>query len=257
MAPPSPLSLILLSLPCLLLLLQAQAQAQTTGPAPAPPGPINITAILEKGGQFTTLIRLLNTNQIINQLESQLNSSNQGLTIFAPTDNAFTSLKPGTLNSLTTQQQVALLLYHVLPKYYNLASFESVSNPVRTQAGGMDGGEYGLNFTSLGNNQVNVSTGVVETQLNNALRQEFPLAVYQVDKVLLPSDLFGAKPPAKSSPSPSGSPADDTNTTPAKKPGAKAPSAPSKDSSSGPYGKSSVGVGLVLGVVLLCTSFLS
>ncbi|KAK9131913.1 hypothetical protein Scep_011441 [Stephania cephalantha] len=255
MAPPPPLSLILLSLPYCLLLLLLQAQAQTA-PAPAPPGPVNITAILEKGGQFTTLIRLLNTNQIINQLETQLNSSNQGLTIFAPTDNAFTNLKPGTLNNLSTQQQVALLLYHVLPKYYNLASFESVSNPVRTQAGGMDGGEYGLNFTSLGNNQVNVSTGVVETQLNNALRQEFPLAVYQVDKVLLPSDLFGAKSP-KSAPSPSGSPVADTNTTPATKPGAKAaPSAPSKDSSSA-YGKSSVGVGLVVGVALMCTSFLS
>ncbi|KAK9150265.1 hypothetical protein Syun_008574 [Stephania yunnanensis] len=235
-------------------IVSREAQAQTA-PAPAPPGPVNITAILEKGGQFTTLIRLLNTNQIINQLETQLNSSNQGLTIFAPTDNAFTNLKPGTLNNLSTQQQVALLLYHVLPKYYNLASFESVSNPVRTQAGGMDGGEYGLNFTSLGNNQVNVSTGVVETQLNNALRQEFPLAVYPVDRVLLPSDLFGAKSP-KSAPSPSGSPVSDTNTTPATKPGPKAPSAPSKDSSSA-YGKSSVGVALVVGVALMCSSFLS
>jgi hypothetical protein len=39
--------------------------------------------------------------------------------------------------------------------------------------------------------QANISTGVVETTITNALYQDFPLAVYTVDKVLLPPDLFG------------------------------------------------------------------
>jgi hypothetical protein len=47
-----------------------------------------------------------------------------------------------------------------------------------------------------------VSTGLVEVQVNNALRQDFPLAVYPVDKVLLPDELFGVKPPSASPPAP-------------------------------------------------------
>lgn len=181
-----------------LLLFTPNTQAQTA-PAPGPAGPLNFTGILDKNGQYTTFIRLLIQTQVASQITNQLNSSTEGLTVFAPTDNAFTSLKSGTLNNLTTQQQVALVLYHVLPKYYTLTSLLTVSNPVRTQATGQDGGAYGLNFTGSGN-QVNVSSGVVETQINNALRQQFPLAVYQVDKVLLPNDLFGAKAPASAPP---------------------------------------------------------
>ncbi|KAM0969420.1 hypothetical protein ACFX13_017941 [Malus domestica] len=191
-------SLLLTAATVLLLLLISHTQAQTA-PAPSPAGPLNFTGLLDKNGQYSTFIRLLISTQVANQITNQLNSSTEGLTVFAPTDNAFDNLKAGTLNSLDTQQQVALVLYHVLPKYYTLASLLTVSNPVRTQATGQDGGTYGLNFTGSGN-QVNVSTGIVETQINNALRQQFPLAVYQVDKVLLPYDLFGAKAPASAPP---------------------------------------------------------
>ncbi|KAL1219364.1 Fasciclin-like arabinogalactan protein 6 [Cardamine amara subsp. amara] len=38
-----------------------------------------------------------------------------------------------------------------------------------------------------------VFLGVVETRIDNALTQKFPLAVYVVDKVLLPEELFGTK----------------------------------------------------------------
>ena len=80
------------------------ALAQAPGPAATPSGPPNVTAILEKGGQYTTFIRLMKETQQDTQLNSQLNSSyasnGGGYTVFAPTDNAFNNLKPGTLNSL-------------------------------------------------------------------------------------------------------------------------------------------------------------
>ncbi|NBH76537.1 hypothetical protein D3Z29_11850, partial [Rodentibacter pneumotropicus] len=57
------------------------------------------------------------------------------------------NLPAGTLNKLTNQQQVQLVLYHICPKYYSLTDLTSVSNPVRTQATGQDGGVFGLNFT--------------------------------------------------------------------------------------------------------------
>ncbi|XP_011006038.1 PREDICTED: fasciclin-like arabinogalactan protein 13 [Populus euphratica] len=168
----TPLSFFLLSL---LLSLSLNAQAQTpTAPAPMPSGPVNFTAVLVKGGQFTTLIRLLNKTQTFNQIENQLNSSSEGMTIFAPTDNAFNNLKAGALNGLNQQEQVQLLQYHTLPKFYTTSNLLLVSNPVPTQASGQDG-VWGLNFTGQ-SNQVNVSTGLVEVQINNALRQDFPLA---------------------------------------------------------------------------------
>lgn len=163
--------------------------------APGPtPGPLNVTAILEKGRQYTTLLRLLKETQVGEQIQSQLNNSYDGLTIFAPTDNAFSSLKSGTLNSLDPQEQVSLVLYHVLPRYYGLSTFQTTSNPVRTQASG-NNGVYTFNVTTS-SSQVNVSTGVDEVPISDNLYTDFPLAVYSIDKVLLPYDLFGPKPPA-------------------------------------------------------------
>ncbi|KAL0443928.1 UNVERIFIED_CONTAM: Fasciclin-like arabinogalactan protein 9 [Sesamum latifolium] len=247
-APPSS-SLILLSLTALvssLLLLLPSAQAQSA-PAPAPSGPINITAILEKAGQYTFFIRLLNETQAGNQINNQVNNSHDGMTVFAPTDNAFNNLPTGTLNNLTDQQHVQLVLYHICPKFYSLDSLLTVSNPVRTQASGQDGGVFGLNFTGQGN-QVNVSTGIVEVPLYNALRKDFPLAVYQVDKVLLPEEFYKAKAPAASPPAADGS------SSPAADGGAKAPSTGNPGNGSG---RMSVGLGLVSGIWLLCMALLS
>ncbi|EOA14580.1 hypothetical protein CARUB_v10027821mg [Capsella rubella] len=244
--------------PLLLLILTAAAflsteiAAQPAAPAPGPARPINITAILEKGGQFVTFIRLLNTTQIGSQINIQINSSSEGMTVLAPTDNAFQNLKPGTLNKLSPDDQVKLILYHVSPKYYTLEDLLSVSNPVRTQASGRDvGGVYGLNFTGQGN-QVNVSTGIVETRLSTSLRQQRPLAVYVVDMVLLPEEMFGERkispvaPPPKKSKSPDVSDDLDTNST--KK------AAPPTEKSGSCEMKSGLGFGL--GLVVLTLKFL-
>lgn len=131
----------------LLLLILNPASAQTAA-APGPAGPPNITAILTKGGQYTTLLRLMTTTQVADQINNQLNNSNSGLTIFAPTDNAFNSLPAGTLNSLSDQDKVSLIQFHVIPNYMTASNFETVSNPLRTQAGNSENGEYPLNVTA-------------------------------------------------------------------------------------------------------------
>ncbi|KAI3877957.1 hypothetical protein MKW92_015492 [Papaver armeniacum] len=233
-------SLLVLALvsSCLLLSVHAQKDA---APAPKAAGPINLTGILDKAGQYTTFMRLLTSTQVSNQIYNQLNSSDQGMTVFAPTDNAFNNLKPGTLNSLSTQDQVELVLYHVLPKYYSLVMFETASNPVRTQS------SDGLNFTTSAN-QVNVSTGMVDVILNNALRQEFPLSVYQVDKVLLPLSLFGAKPPV--SPPPPPSPTD------AKKPKSSTSGPAAADGDKPSSAVKNMGMGLVAGIAAMFIGFL-
>ncbi|KAE9621828.1 hypothetical protein Lal_00032359 [Lupinus albus] len=161
----------------------------------APAGPTNITQVLEKAGQFTTFNKLLIASQVSDRINAQLNNSNQGLTIFAPTDNAFSSLKPGTLNSISTQEQVQLIQFHILPTLYTISQFQTASNPLHTQAGSSDDGEYPLNVTTSGN-QVNITTGVVDTTVSNTIYSDSQLSVYQVDQVLLPLALFGAPPTA-------------------------------------------------------------
>ncbi|KAG9144044.1 hypothetical protein Leryth_013922 [Lithospermum erythrorhizon] len=188
------LSIFIIFLQCTLI------SAQQATP-PAPPGPTNITAILEKAGQFTVLIRLLKASQLADQIDTQLNNSNQGMTIFAPPDNAFSGLQSGTLNSLSDQQKVQLLQFHVLPTFLSMSQFQTVSNPVRTQAGDTGPGEFPLNVITSGNSQVNISTGVNNATVANAIYTDGQLAVYQVDNVLQPLALFGAPVPA-SAPSP-------------------------------------------------------
>lgn len=164
------------------------------------------------------------------------------MTVFAPTDNAFMNLPAGYMNNLSTQQQVQLVQYHVLPKYYTLSDLLTVSNPVRTQASGQDGNPFGLYFSGEGN-QVNISSGLVATQVNNALRKESPLAVYQVDKVLLPKEFTEAKSPSPS-PVTEKAPADSST-------GGKAKSSAAEPSPNG-SSRLEMGFGLVVGLGLFC-----
>ncbi|XP_062217262.1 fasciclin-like arabinogalactan protein 11 [Phragmites australis] len=227
------------------------ALAQAPAPAATPSGPPNVTAILEKAGQYTTFIRLMKSTQQDTQLNSQLNNSfnGNGYTVFAPTDNAFNNLKPGTLNSLTQQQQVSLVQGHVLPQFYTFDSFETASNPVRTQASGRDG-PYTLNITANTNNQLNVSTGVVDVTVNNALSAVKPLAVYSVDKVLLPFELFGAKAPAAAPTASEGKPKKGGSSAAASGPAGSDDSAPTGAASARAVGWSIAGLAAVLGYLL-------
>ncbi|PON71855.1 FAS1 domain containing protein [Parasponia andersonii] len=184
--------------------VQPPTQATTPGQAPsevplvqapprkAKPEPTNVTKILDKAGGFSVFIRILRSTQVINQIENQLNVSNS-LTILAPINGAFSSLKPGTLNSLTTEQKVQLVQYHILPSFVSLSNFQTLSNPVRTQASNTD--EYPLNITTQGN-WVNISTGLVNTSISGTVYADSQLAIYKLDRVLLPLGIFAPRPKA-------------------------------------------------------------
>ncbi|KAL8480645.1 hypothetical protein ACS0TY_027255 [Phlomoides rotata] len=178
----------------LLLLHLTLILGQSPAAAPAPPGPTNVIAILEKENQFATFIRILKNTKVADQINTQLNNSNQGLTLFAPTDSAFSNLKPGTLNSFTDQQKVELMQFHVLPSFFSTSQFETTSNPMRTQAGGSQG-SFPMNVTASGN-QVNITTGMTNATVANTVYTDGQLAVYQVDQVLLPLEFFTTPAPA-------------------------------------------------------------
>ncbi|KAL0673167.1 hypothetical protein Bca4012_001148 [Brassica carinata] len=179
----------------LLLLTATPGTHSQPAAAPAPPGPTNVTKILEKAGQFTIFIRLLKSTGVANQLYGQLNNSDNGITIFAPSDSSFSSLKAGTLNSLSDEQQVELVQFHVVPSYVSSSNFQTISNPLRTQAGDSADGHFPLNITTSGNT-VNITSGVTNTTVSGSVYSDGQLAVYQVDKVLLPQQVFDPRPPA-------------------------------------------------------------
>ncbi|XP_021830669.1 fasciclin-like arabinogalactan protein 12 [Prunus avium] len=158
--------------------------------APAPSGPTNITKILERAGGYKVFIRLLKSTQVDNQLYRQLNNSNSQLTVFAPTDGAFSNLGTGSLNSLSDEQKGQLVQFHLIPDFLTIQNFQTISNPVRTQAG--SGLEYPLNITTAGNS-VNISTGLVNTSISGTVYSDNQIAIYQVDSVLQPYGVFAPK----------------------------------------------------------------
>ena len=200
----------------------ATAQKAKAKPAPAAPGPAaaaadgspptNVTSALEKSGKYSTFLRLLHESRVDTQVNSQLMDSYNGLTIFAPTDAAFDALKAGTLNGLSQQDQIQMMLYCVLPRFYSLSMLTTLGGgPVNTQASGADG-PYKYKIKPS-NNNVNISTGVNSMLLSTVVSKDFPLAIYSVDKVPLPYELFGPKPPT-----PAPAPAPAKSKTKSKKP---------------------------------------
>nr|DAD27968.1 TPA_asm: hypothetical protein HUJ06_029436 [Nelumbo nucifera] len=76
-----------------------------------------------------------------------------------------------------------------------MSQFQTASNPLRTQAGNSNNGQFPLDVTTAGN-QVNITTGVVNTTIANSIYTDNQLAIYQVDQVLLPLEMFGPPSPA-------------------------------------------------------------
>ena len=197
-------SILLVLLSLSLTVPSARGQTAAAAPAPAAAPAKSIRAVLTKAGQFTKFLQLLKSTQEEDQIDSQLKgkaSSGAGFTVFAPTDNAFTELKSGSLNALSDQEKTSLVQFHVLSQPLPMSQFDTVSNPLRTQAGDTGRGKYPLNVTADGGGRVNISTGVVNATVDGTLYTGDRLVVYQVDKVLLPWKLYG--PPVPDAPAPS------------------------------------------------------
>nr|CAB3460725.1 unnamed protein product [Digitaria exilis] len=166
-----------------------KAAAAAAGPAgaadAAPPTDVNKAL---KDDQFSEFKQLLHDTRVDTQINAQLTDSYNGLTIFAPTNAAFDKLEAGVLNGL----------------FYSLSMLGTLNGKVNTQGSGHTG-PYKYDIKRAGNN-VNISTGVNSMLLGSPVSKDFPLAVYPVDKVPLPYELFGPKPPTPA-PAPAPAPA--------------------------------------------------
>lgn len=165
-------------------------------PAPTPVG-INVTDVLVKAMNFNFLVSLMEASGVVSEFESE--EAGAGITIFAPSDDAFSALNPETLQGLTAEKKAVILKYHVLLSYYPLGSLQTIVNPVQptlaTQA--MGAGSYTLNITRM-DGIVAVNTGIVQAPVTETVFDQKPLSIFQVPKVLLPIEIFGTKSPVPS-----------------------------------------------------------
>jgi uncharacterized surface protein with fasciclin (FAS1) repeats len=180
----------------------AASSSSGAGAADAAP-PTDVNKAL-KDDQFSEFKQLLHDTRVDTQINAQLTDSYNGLTIMAPTNAAFDKMKAGVLNGLSPQDQIQLVLYCVLPRFYSLSMLGTLDGKVNTQGSGHDG-PYRYDIKRSGNN-VNVSTGVNWMLLGSPVSKDFPLAIYPVDKVPLPYEMFGPKPPTPA-PAPAPAPA--------------------------------------------------
>ncbi|XP_062196737.1 fasciclin-like arabinogalactan protein 7 [Phragmites australis] len=196
----------------LAIVLSSPAMAQKKSP-PAPPAPIlppspapapaprhvDLADLLSVAGPFHTFLDYLQKTNVIDTFQNQANNTKEGITIFVPTDSAFAALKKTTFANLTKDQLKSLILYHAFPKYYSLAEFNKLSslNPVATFAGS----GYTLNLTdNMGS--IHVKSVWSNPKISSSVYSTAPVAVYEVNKVLLPMQIFKSDPPLAPAPAP-------------------------------------------------------
>ncbi|KAE8720281.1 Fasciclin-like arabinogalactan protein 7 [Hibiscus syriacus] len=221
---------------CALLLCTTLVYGQATSP-PAPvalsptptpaPAYVNLTELLSVAGPFHTFLGYLESTKVIDTFQNQANNTEQGITIFVPKDNAFKGLRKPSLSNLSDDQLKSLILFHALPKFYSLSDFSELSTKGTIST--LAGGQYALNFID-DSGTVHLDSGWSKTKVTSAVHSTDPVAIYQVDKVLLPEAIFGTNIPPTPAPAPA--PAPDTDISPAV--AADSPSAESKESSSSP-----------------------
>src|SRR5699024_5239919 len=73
---------------------------------------LDVVGIAQKRYTLETLVSAVATAGLVETLQME---TEDGYTVFAPTDDAFAALSEGTLESLSQEQLQGILTYHVLP----------------------------------------------------------------------------------------------------------------------------------------------
>ncbi|KAF8703840.1 hypothetical protein HU200_031936 [Digitaria exilis] len=155
-----------------------------------PPPAVNITRVLADARAFNVAASMLEASGVAGEFEADERGA--GITVFAPTDDAFAGLPAGDrLQSLPAERKAVVLRFHVLHSYYPLGSLESIVNPVQPTLATefSNAGRFTLNITRS-NGSVAIDTGVVQATITRTVFDQNPVAVFAVSKVLLPKEMF-------------------------------------------------------------------
>ncbi|KAF8030880.1 hypothetical protein BT93_D0160 [Corymbia citriodora subsp. variegata] len=163
-----------------------------------PPLGLNITKALIDGHNFNVAASMLAASGVVEEFEAD--EGGAGITLFVPTDGAFTDLPSSqSLQSLPADKKAVVLKFHVLHSYYPLGSLESIVNPLQPTLAteDMGAGSYTLNISRV-NGSVAIDTGIIQASVTQTVFDEKPVAIFGVSKVLLPREIFGKNPSVSS-----------------------------------------------------------
>ncbi|XP_062185702.1 fasciclin-like arabinogalactan protein 7 [Phragmites australis] len=194
-----------LAIAMLCLALPQAALSKTTAPVETPaPRHVNLTDLLSLAGPYGTFLDHLTRTDVIRTFQSQANVTDQGVTIFAPEDSAFKAVDGAALANLTTDQLRSLMLCHAMPRFYPLSAFSALaaSSPVPTFAGG----QCAVNVTDAAGT-IHVVSSWARAKLVSSAYSTSPVAVYSLDRVLLPEQVFPTEPTVAPVPAPAPAPA--------------------------------------------------
>ncbi|KAL3333636.1 hypothetical protein AABB24_033627 [Solanum stoloniferum] len=122
-----------------------------------------------------------------------------GLTIFCPGDDAMKKFLPKFKN-LTAEGKQSLLEYHGIPIYQSISNLKSNNGDMNTLA--TDGAKKYAVVIQNDGEDVTIKTKIVTAKITATLVDKLPLAIYSLDKVLLPKELFKAAPTPAPAPAP-------------------------------------------------------
>ncbi len=104
----------LLAVATALVLVAACSPTRTSAPPKSAASQVDIVDTAVSAGSFNTLVAAVQAADLVDTLKSP-----GPFTVFAPTDEAFAKLPPGTVEALllpeNKEQLVAVLTYHVIP----------------------------------------------------------------------------------------------------------------------------------------------
>lgn len=154
-------------------------------PAPAPEI-ANITEIMSAHGCKVFADTLMANKDALGTYTDNVEG---GLTVFCPMDDAFKSFAPKFKN-LTADGKTSLLLYHGVPIYESMSMLKSSNGLMNTLA---TDGKKKFDFTVQNDGQeVTLKTKIDTARITGTLIDEQPVAIYTIDKVLRPTELFKA-----------------------------------------------------------------
>ncbi|HEX2950454.1 MAG TPA: fasciclin domain-containing protein [Armatimonadota bacterium] len=137
----------------------------------------DIIDVVTQSGSFTTLVSSLNKAGLTDNLRGP-----GPFTLFAPTDDAFNNLPPGTLDNLLKNPAMLrnVLLYHVVPSRVTSDDIKGQNiNAART----MEGENITIDTSLLGRVKVdNATVTRADIVADNGI-------IHVIDEVLLPSSM--------------------------------------------------------------------
>ncbi|KAJ3694773.1 hypothetical protein LUZ60_000150 [Juncus effusus] len=156
---------------------------EAAAPAEAP-STVNLTNLMSSKGCKSFADLVLTTSSAA---ETFQNAIDGGLTVFCPLDQAVDGFV-GKFRNLTDAGKLELLLYHGVPVYYSVRMLRSSNGVMNTLA--TDKKNFNITVQNSGEVVTIKTLAGIVAKLVGTIKDEDPLGLYTIDKVLEPRELF-------------------------------------------------------------------